>query len=280
MRHIRASACPHLALAEYEDLAPPRARSPHRPRPPSPSYLYPRAPRARRPPREREDPERRASASVTTSTAASPRVRGLGASPRALGAALLLALAPRTPRARRPPREREGSVQRPVALASFALSPRSSSYLHPIRAPPSRSPNPIRGHDASPRERKESLLRHPRTCTARTPREREGAGRWLCTRITARESSCSRGRRSRPASVYWDDTRRISARVRARAEAGTERCAVQQATSARTLDSSGDEAGSGVLRRQYPARGDRLHQRRRRRMEKDVGAAWCLERED
>ncbi|KAJ6562788.1 hypothetical protein DFH09DRAFT_1315859 [Mycena vulgaris] len=45
-RHIRAPACPHLALAEYEDLAPPRARSP--------SYLYPKAPCARRPPRERD----------------------------------------------------------------------------------------------------------------------------------------------------------------------------------------------------------------------------------
>ncbi|KAJ6503024.1 hypothetical protein DFH09DRAFT_1441156 [Mycena vulgaris] len=336
MCHTRASACPHLAFAEYEDLA----RSPHRPRcaplrtctperrvrvvhrasarsrccpraalaarlparaallvlaPPPPCALTPRVrpvhhipastgtahPRARDTflPRwlRTHTPERRARGSLTTSTAASPRVRGLGASPRALGAALLLALAPRTPRARRPPREREGSVQRPVVLASFALSPRSPSYLHPIRAP--RSPNPR--EYVSPRAHLHGICRLPAPRTPPSPHPREygdtmpprarsphrprrtaprtctpvraqgvaaalasshldppnaararGVGRWLRTRLVARESSCSRGRRSRPASVYLDDTRRISARVSARAEAGTERCAVQETTSA------------------------------------------------
>ncbi|KAJ6579736.1 hypothetical protein DFH09DRAFT_1446261 [Mycena vulgaris] len=235
--HTRASACPHLAPAEYEDLAPPRAALR------SPSYLYPRASRARRTPREREEsvlpprsagfgraqsvprrpltatpaphsssshrrrpahqcpafarsphprehrdlahprardtslprwprtrtPERRARASLSTSPAASPRVRGLGVSPRALGAALLLALAPRTPRARRPPREREGSVQRPVALASFALSPRSPSYLHPIRAP--RSPNPR--EYVSPRAHLHGICRLPTPRTPPSPHPRE-----------------------------------------------------------------------------------------------------------
>ncbi|KAJ6503033.1 hypothetical protein DFH09DRAFT_1441204 [Mycena vulgaris] len=114
-------------------------------------------------------PERRARGSLTTSTAASPRVRGLGASPRALGAALLLALAPRTPRARRPPREREGSVQRPVVLASFALSPRSPSYLHPIRAP--RSPNPR--EYVSPRAHLHGICRLPAPRTPPSPHPRE-----------------------------------------------------------------------------------------------------------
>ncbi|KAJ6503018.1 hypothetical protein DFH09DRAFT_1441151 [Mycena vulgaris] len=76
----------------------------------------------------------------------------LGISPRAL----LLVLAPRTPCVHRPPREREESVQRPVALASFALSLRSSSYLHPIRAP--RSPNPR--EYVSPRAHRSPALRH------------------------------------------------------------------------------------------------------------------------
>ncbi|KAJ6579734.1 hypothetical protein DFH09DRAFT_1446236, partial [Mycena vulgaris] len=331
VRSSRARRVRGLDASPHALAAPPAPRSP--------SYLYPRAPRARRPPREREEsvlpprsagfgraqsvprrvrrayphtrsrslqrrrrtPRPRTAAALRTNVPRSPahripastgtwriperaprpyraglvpvppsaaraprsrhpppRVRGLGASPRALGAALLLALAPRTPRARRPPREREGSVQRPVALASFALSPRSPSYLHPIRAP--RSPNPR--EYVSPRAHLHGICRLPAPRTPPSPHPREygdtmpprarsphrprrtaprtctpvraqgvaaalasshldppnaararGVGRWLRTRLVARESSCSRGRRSRPASVYLDDTRRISARV-------------------------------------------------------------------
>ncbi|KAJ6538320.1 hypothetical protein DFH09DRAFT_1368955 [Mycena vulgaris] len=245
---VLAPPPPCAPMSRHGDLAHPRARD----------TSLPRWPRTR-------TPERRARASLSTSPAASPRVRGVGASPRALGAAhLLVACASSTARAR------GVGVAPRVALASVALSPRSSSYLHPIRAP--RSPNPR--EYVSPRAHLHGICRlpaprtppspHPREYgdtmppRARSPHRPRRTAPRTCTPVQAQGVAAAPSShlhppnaRARGASFVPDSppanprpragvvraqarcTEMTRAASLARAEAGTERCTVEQATSAR-----------------------------------------------
>ncbi|KAJ6503021.1 hypothetical protein DFH09DRAFT_1441154 [Mycena vulgaris] len=309
MRHARASACAHLALAEYEDLTPPRTRSPHRPRraplrtctperrvrvvrrasarsrcwphaalasfAPSPSRA------ARLPARAavRRTPRPRTAAALRTNAPRSPRSphpreHGDLAHPRAAPASYPYPRAPRAPRSQHPPphpREYGDSVS-PRARPA----PPSSSYLHPkrrvrvihrasarsrcsaprcagfVRAQPAllfvlaphplclparasltESPRALPAPPAAlllglapPCKRKESLLRPPRTCTPRNARAR-GAS------FVPDSPPANPRPRAGVVRAQARCTEMTRAASLARAEAGTERCTVEQATSAR-----------------------------------------------
>ncbi|KAJ6538321.1 hypothetical protein DFH09DRAFT_1283397 [Mycena vulgaris] len=192
MRPTRASACPHLAPAEYEDLAPPRARSPHRPR---------CAPLRTCTPERREREE----------SVLPPRSAGFGRAqsvPRRVRRAYPHTRSRSLQRRRRTPRPRTAAALRtnvprspahriPASTGTWRIPERATrpyrAGLVPVppsaaRAPRSRHPPPHR------REYEESVPPRvrsaPRTCSSRArrpPREREEsvqrpALRWLRSR--------------------------------------------------------------------------------------------------
>ncbi|KAJ6538301.1 hypothetical protein DFH09DRAFT_1398574 [Mycena vulgaris] len=247
MRHARASACAHLALAEYEDLTPPRTRSPHRPR---------RAPLRTCTPERRVRVVRRASArsrcwphAALASFAPSPsRAARLPAraavrrTPRPRTAAALRTNAPRSPRSPHP--REHGDLAHPRAAPAsypYPRAPRAPRSQHPpphplclpARASLTESPRALPAPPAAlllglapPCKRKESLLRPPRTCTPRNARAR-GAS------FVPDSPPANPRPRAGVVRAQARCTEMTRAASLARAEAGTERCTVEQATSAR-----------------------------------------------
>ncbi|KAJ6579744.1 hypothetical protein DFH09DRAFT_1446305 [Mycena vulgaris] len=274
---------------EHGALAHPRARDTSLPCP------APRRPRTR-------TPERRARASLTTSPAASPRVRGLGVSPRALGAALLLVLAPRTPRAR-PPREREESVQGPalrrLRSRSARAPPRTCTPSARLRVahriPVSKSPRariahrlpaPEYGDTMSPRVRSPHRPRRvaPQTCNPvraqgvavapssshlHPPNAARGRGREALASYPARRPRASFARSlgvtgmTRAASLREYALVHRRARNAAQCRRPRPRAFPLGLRHPRLGRRRGRERG---VKTTAPARGDRLHQCRRRRV--------------